>query len=185
MSHYKNIDETLKPDIVYANTMSSHQLISNIKTVLFYAFILVFWLVDAKLYLNFGSKWIVPAVSTMWIMGAVTTHFIKEEKEATVKETKWTILGFLAFLFLYRGVIQLIAPISSEQMSASLNITMPAASGMAAAGMLQNILMIVSVMVPIGFLIWCGQKFRTYHGRQTKQEAFQKIKGIRKNASRF
>lgn len=185
MSSYKNVDSSVKPDLIYTNTMSSHQLVANIKTIMFYAFILVFWLVDARLYLNFGSKWIVPSVSVMWIMGAITTYFVREEKEGTVRETKWTILGYLAFLFMYRGVIQLIAPISSEQMSASLNITVPAASGMAAAGMLQNILMIVSVMAPIGFLIWCGQKFRTYHGRQTKQEAFDKIKGIRKNAARF
>jgi hypothetical protein len=182
---FKNGQGDYRPDIVYSNTMSSQQLISTIKIVLFYAFELVFWLIVSKMYAYFGNKWIVPSVSAMWIMGAITTFYIKEEKEATIKQTKWTVLGFLAFLFLYRGVIQLIAPISSEQMSAALNITIPAASGMAAAGMLQNILLIVSVMTPIGYLIWCAQKFKTYHGRATKQEAFQKIKGIRENQRRF
>lgn len=175
----------IKPNLVYSNVFSMHQLVSTIKIVLFYAFELVLWLVVAKLYLNFGTKWITPAVSAMWLMGAVTTYLIREEREGTIKETKWAILGFLAFLLLYRIVINLIASISSEQMGAALNITIPAASGMAAAGFLQNILWIVSVMTPIGFLVWCAQKFRVYHGRATKQEAFQKIKGVRRDIRRF
>jgi len=183
-NEYDDSDD-IKPNLVYSNTISSRQIIEIVKIVLFYAFELVFWLVVAKLYMNFGTKWITPAVSAMWIMGAITTYFIREERESTIKETKWTILGFLAFLLLYKVVIGLIAPISSEQMGAALNITIPAASGMAAAGFLQNILWIVSVMTPIGFLVWCAQKFRVYHGRATKQEAFQRIKGIRKNISRF
>ena len=86
---------------------------------------------------------------------------------------------------MYRIVIQLVAPISSEQMGAALNITIPAVSGMAASGLLQNILLIVSVMTPIGFLIWCAQKFKNYHARETKQDAFRRIKGIKKNTPRF
>jgi hypothetical protein len=165
--------------------MNSRQLVSNIKLVLFYIFELIFWLVVARLYLNFGAKWIIPAVSAMWIMGAVTTFAVKEEREGTIKQTKFAVLGFLGFLFLYRMVIQLMAPISSEQMGAALNITVPAASGMAITGLLQNILLIVSVMTPIGFLIWCAQKFKTYHGRATKSEAFEKIKSRRDNPHRF
>lgn len=178
-------DSAVRPDIVYTHTMSSHQLISSIKKILFYVVELVFWMVVSRLYLNFGTKWIVPSVSAMWIMGAVTTYFIKEEREGTIRETKWTILGFLAFLFMYRIVIQLVAPISSEQMGAALNITIPSVSGMAASGLLQNILLIVSVMTPIGFLIWCAQKFKNYHARATKQDAFERTKGIRKNTPRF
>lgn len=178
-------DETLKPELIYSRTMSKHQLMTNIKCISIYVFTLVFWIIVSRLYLNFGNKWIIPSVSAMWIMGAVTTFFIKEERENTAKDTKWAILGYLGFLFLYRIVIQLVAPISSEQMGAALNITMPAASGMAAAGMLQNILIIVSVMTPVGFLIWCAQKFKTYHGRRTKDEAFRAIKGFRQNQRRF
>lgn len=183
--YQQDYDGNVKPNIVYSNIYSKQQIVSTVKIVLFYAFELVLWLIVAKLYLNFGTKWITPAVSAMWVMGAVTTYFIKEEREAMIKETKWTILGFLGFLFLYRGVIGLVSSITSEQMGAALNITMPAASGMAAAGFLQNILWIVSVMTPIGFLVWCGQKFRVYHGRATKQEAFQRIKGTRQNIKRF
>ena len=93
--------------------------------------------------------------------------------------------GLSGILFLYRIVIQLVAPISSEQMGAALNITIPAVSGMAASGMLQNILLIVSVMTPIGFLIWCAQKYKNYYGKYTKQEAFKRIKGTRENPRRF
>ena len=182
--HEYRDDSAIRPDLVYTNTMSTHQLISNIKTILFYVFELIVWMVVSRMYLNFGSKWIVPSVSAMWVMGAVTTFYIKEEREGTIRETKWTILGYLAFLFLYRIVIQLVAQVSSEQMGAALNITIPSVSGMAASGLLQNILLIVSVMTPIGFLIWCAQKFNTYQARATKQGAFKRIKGTRQNTPR-
>lgn len=181
---YRN-DSSLKPDIIYTNTMSTEQLMVNIKCIFFYVFELIVWIVISRLYLNFGNKWIIPSVSAMWIMGAVTTLIVKEERESTISETKWAILGYLGFLFLYRIVIQLVSPISSEQMGAALNITVPAASGLAVIGMLQNILLIVSVMTPIGFLIWCAQKFKIYSGRMTKQEAFQRHKGFRENQRRF
>lgn len=186
MQYYDYEDENgIRPDLIYTHTMSRKQIVSSVRKVLFYVFELVFWMVVSKMYANFGSKWIVPAVSAMWIMGAITTFFIREEKEGTVKETKWAVLGFLAFLFLYRLVIQLVAPISSEQMGEALNITIPTVSGMAASGLLQNILLIVSIMTPIGFLIWCAQKFKVYQGRATKQGAFDRIKDIRKRPTRF
>lgn len=177
--------ENIRSSPVYANVFSKQQAIATAKIVLLYIVELIVWLIVAKLYMNFGTMWIVPAVSSMWLMGAFTAWFISEEREGTIKETKWAIFGFLGFLFLYRIAIGLIASISSEQMGAALNITVPAASGMAAAGFLQNILVIISVMTPIGFLVWCAQKFKTYHGRETKQSAFDRIKGIRKNIRRL
>lgn len=181
--NYKSTE--LRNDLVYSHNLTNLKLISGTKKLFFYAAILIFWLIVSKLYLNFGAKWIVPSISAMWIMGAVTTALVKEQREHTIKETKMAILALLAFLFMYRGVIQLIAPISSEQMGAALNINVPAASGMAILGVLQNILLIVSVMTPIGFLVWCAQKFKIYIGGSTKQEAFRRIKGMRDNNKRL
>ena len=63
-SQYRE-DSAVRPDIVYTNTISTHQIISNVKTILFYVIELVFWMVVSRLYLNFGSRWIVPSVSAM------------------------------------------------------------------------------------------------------------------------
>lgn len=169
----------MNEEMVYTGILKKHQLKTIFKVMLFYLIELIFWLIVAKLYRGFGSQWIIPSVSAMWIVGAGTVYFIKEERDATIKQTKWTIFGYLAFLFMYRIVIQIVSPISSEQMGAALNISVPAASGMAVAGTLQNILLIASVMVPLGFLIWCAQKFRTYQGGMTKSDAFRKFKDIR------
>lgn len=177
--------ENFRDDLTFTEDFSSVQLKSSLKIISMYVFVLVLWLVVARLYVNFGSVWIIPSVSAMWVMGAVTTFLVREQQEETIKQTKWGILGYLGFLFMYRIVIQLVSPISSEQMGVALNITVPAASGMAAAGLLQNILLIVSVMTPIGFMIWCAQKFKIYLGGSTKQEAFNRIKGIRENKKRI
>ena len=56
--------------------------------------------------------------------GSGDNFLIKDEREGTIRN-KMVILGYLAFLFLYRIVIQLVAPISSGQMGAALNIFIP------------------------------------------------------------
>ena len=174
-----------RSEVTYGYKINAYQWRDTLKVVSMYIFILAAWLGISAMYQNFGSRFIIPAVSAMWFMGAVTTFMIPEDRESTVDKTKWTILGYLGFLFMYRGVIQLIAPISAEQMGAALNITVPAVSGTAVVGLLQNILLMVSVMTPIGFLVYCGQKFVVLRGKMTKRQAFETIKGVRPNQRRF
>lgn len=168
-----------KDYIVYENNLRSLHLKSVVKTALFYICEIIAWLVVAKLYGNFGVKVMTPLISLMWLAGAITTFFIKEERAETIKQTKWFIYGYIGLLFLYRLLVQYIASISIADMTASLNISMATVSGAAASGFLQNMLMILSVFTPLAFITWCAKKFVTYHGKMTKQDAFAKIKDIR------
>lgn len=172
-------DANVRSDPTYTSHMHSHRLVAQLGVVLFYVAELVLWLFVARLYLNFGTKWIIPSVSMMWILGAATCAIIKEERESIVKETKWFILGFLAFLLLYRVVIQLVGSISSDQMAAALNITVPGVGGMAMTGFLQTTLLFASIMGPVGYLIYCAQKFVFYTRRHTKEEALKSLQDIR------
>ena len=173
-----------KPSLKYANKASSELLKANIKIILMYAIIFVFWIIVVKLYANFGIKWIVPSVSAMWIVGAITTHFVPDDRENTVKSTRNSVAGYLLFLFMYRFVIQYIGGISSAEIAVSLGINITATAGMAISSWLQNILLITSVMTPVGYLIWCAQKFKTFHGRETKSGAFDRLKDIREETNR-
>lgn len=178
------LDE-VRPEITYANTLSSHQLIDILKLVVQYALLLFGWLYVVSLYGPFGKIVLVPSVTAMSFLGAFTAWYLPEEKENTASETKNAIYGYIMFLLLYRGVIQLAAPISSAEMSVALNITMPAVSGMAAVGLFQNILILVAFLTPIGFLIFLAGKYKIYMGGKTKHDAFQRLKGIRENKKRY
>ena len=174
-----------KNTIVYANTMSSELLKKHIITLLIYALELILWVVVVKMYANFGTKLILPFTSAMWIAGAVTAFFIKEEQENTVKTTKTTIAGYLLFLLMYRFIIQMVGGISSEEIAVSLGINITQAAGIAISSWLQNILLITSIMTPAGYLVWCAQKFKTFHGRERKSDAFDRIKDIRREDQKY
>lgn len=175
-----------RKDVVsYSKTMSDELLKKNIIKILLYGLEIILWIVVVKMYANFGVKWVVPSVSAMWVGGAVTAFFVKEEQENTVKSTKTAIAGYLLFLFLYRFIIEKVSGISAEEFAVSLGINITQAAGIAISSWLQNILLITSVMTPAGYLIWCAQKFKTFHGRERKSDAFDRIKDIRKDDRRY
>ena len=171
--------------VSYSKTMSSEQLKKEIFKILTYGLLIILWIIVVRLYANFGVKWIVPSISAMWVFGAITAFFVKEEQENTVKSTKTSIAGYLLFLLLYRIIIQKISGLSSEELALSLGINITQAAGIAISSWLQNILLITSVMTPAGFLIWCAQKFKTFHGRERKSDAFDRIKDIRRDDRRY
>lgn len=174
-----------KQVVTYTNTMSNELLKKHIIKIIVYGLELLLWIIVSRLYSNFGIKWIVPSVSAMWVMGAITAFFVKEEQENTVKTTKNAVAGYLLFLLLYRFIIQRVSGISSEEIALSLGINVTQAAGMAISSWLQNILLLTSVMTPAGYLIWCAQKFKTFSGRERKSDAFDRIKDIRKEDRKY
>lgn len=164
--------------IIYSDIKTKDEIWYITKTLLTYLGAVVLWLYVVHVYKGFGTKWILPAVSAMWCMGAITSTVIKEKRESTAKETKYAILGFCLLILLYRLVLQQIAPISSSQLGASLDITIPSSTGIAATGLLQQMLVWISIMTPVGFLIFCAQKFRVYFSRNSKNEETASLKGF-------
>lgn len=171
-------------DLKYTGVLSGDEIKYIGKLFSSYILTIILWIYTINVYKAWGTTWILPSVSAMWIMGAVTARIIAEERESTIKQTKYAIIGYTLMLIMYRIVIQLVVPVTSSQMGASLNISSTSASGMAAAGMLQNMLIWISIMVPVGFLGWCAQKFKVYRGRNTKAQEFEKLKGFNANRRR-
>lgn len=171
-------------DLKYTGVLTSDEMIYIGKLFFSYLLTIVLWVYTVYVYKAWGTTWILPSVSAMWVMGAVTAKIIAEDREGTIKQTKNAIIGYTLMLIMYRIVIQLVVPVTSSQMGASLNISTTSASGMAAAGMLQNMLIWISIMIPVGFLGWCGQKFKVFRGRNTKQQEFSKLKGFNEDRRR-
>jgi len=178
VEHYNA--ENPRMHISYSKVERPEELTSKLKIAAFYLGVVIVWLIVASIYRGFGRSWIIPAVSVMWIAGAITAYVARNDEENTTRETRWVILGFLGFLLIYRSILPFIVPLSSAQMAAALDINIPAVSGAAIAGMLQSILLLASVLTPVGFLIWCGQKIRQYHGRRSRQAVFERVKGVKR-----
>lgn len=163
--------------LLHKHTSPKIYLVS--KTLLTYIGLLAMWAWTVNLYATFGQGWIQFAVGLMWVAGAVGVWGIPEEREGTIKETKWAVFGYLAFLLIYRIVIVKFSQFSPDEVGVALGVNVPVPSAASALGFVQNILMIVSILVPVGFALWIGQKFNVQRGRQKKDDAFVKYKGLR------
>lgn len=166
---------------VLLHRFASPKLYLALKTLTTYGALLLLWIWIVGMYAKFGTVWIKLAVTLMWIGGAVGVWGIPEERESTVKETKWAVFGYLVFLLVYRLVIVKFSEFSPDEVGVALGVNVPVAAAASALGFIQNLLMIVSILVPVGFLIWIGQKFKVQQGKKRKDEAFAKLKGIRKD----
>lgn len=168
-------------DLIYSNARAKEEYLHVAKIFSSYIGLIMLWLFTVSTYKSFGEKWLLPAISLMWVMGAITSYVIAEDRDFTIKETKFAILGYCLFLLLYKWVLQHIVSVTSSQLGASLNIGTTSASGIAASSMLQNLLIWLSLMIPIGFVIWCAKKFKVFRGRKTKSEELKKLKGFNEN----
>lgn len=167
-------------NLVYSNTTSNEEYKEMIKILLSYVFIISVWLVTIYSYKIFGRTWLLAGTSLMWVMSAITAFFVAGERENTIRQAKLSILGYCLLLLLYRFVLQKISGINTSQLGASLNIA-TTAGNIATSGLLQNLLVYLSVMVPIGYLIWCAQKFKVFRKTRTRQEELESLKGIKQN----
>lgn len=170
-----------KDVLVYSDAYKKGRMIVAFRVIATYALIYAVFVYVSKIYLNFGKRWIAWIIPLMLLAGAITAHFIKEEEQNTLHQTKLAVLALMGFWFLYRLVISHISGITSEEMNASLGITITATSGAAVSGMLQNILMIISVMTPIGYIIWCAQKFKHYKMGVSRRKAYDELKNMDSN----
>lgn len=167
-------------NLTYSNTRTKEEYFEILKLLTSYFITIGIWLFTIYIYKNFGRTWLLAGTSAMWIMGAITSFFIAGERDNTVKQTKLAILGYCLLLLLYRWVLQKISGINASSLSASLNISMSSTAGMAASGLLQNILIMISVMTPIGYLIWCGQKFKVFRITKTRKDELESLKNYKK-----
>ncbi|MFE8700968.1 hypothetical protein ACFYKX_10100 [Cytobacillus sp. FJAT-54145] len=163
--------------LVHSHSKAKLYLVGKI--LLTYVALIVLWLWLVHMYAAFGQGWIKFAVGIMWIAGAVAVWGVPEDREQTIKETKWAVAGYLLFLLIYRVVIVKFSQFSPDEVGVALGVNVPVSSATSALGFIQNMLMIISILTPVGFCIWVAQKFKVHQGGKKKDEAFVKYKNLR------
>lgn len=165
-----------RPDIAYKNDLSKAQLWESVKIAGQYVVIVALWFFLIHVYLSFG-KWIGVSIGAMWVLGAFACWWLPEEREYLIKDTKYWIFYFLLFLGAYRFAMQHLVQITPEQVQASLDVPIPAASGETAIGLLETGLFILLFTVPLGFATWVVQHMKRLRVGMTKREKFRQLRG--------
>lgn len=166
--------------IAFSSELMDEQIKDSLKIIIGYILLVILWLATAGAYLRFGKVWIELAGGVMLVGGALTAWKVPIDREAIIKETKWATFSYLGVLFLYKHVINIISTVSPSQMGAIFDMNLPDAAAYATIGWLYNISIFVSVMTPIGFIIFLVQKHKVFHGGKSKAETFAEKKGYTK-----
>lgn len=164
-----------RPHIAYQNDLSRPQIWSGLKTAGQYIVLIALWFYIMQVYLSFG-KWIGLSVGIMWVLGALSAWWLPEEREFLIKDTKYWIFYYLLFLGGYRFAMQHLVEITPEQVQASLDVPIPAASGLTAIGFLETGLFIVLFTVPMGFAVWMVQHMKRFRIGMSKREKFRELR---------
>lgn len=172
-------------EIVYHSKVTSKDILPKVFTIIVYVFSFALWMYLNKAYYNFGSNIITPFTAAMYIVGAFFAILLPSQRKETVNQTKWFVLGYLGFLFLYKFVIAAVGGVSSDSLAAAFNQSLPSTTGTAISGWLQNLLWIIAITYPISFFTMQAKKIPQFIKTRNKGQAIRQIRDIRDNTKQY
>jgi len=175
----KNLMSTEQSEMIYRAPITCREILPTLANLAIYIVSFLLWMYLEGIYYNFGTKIITPLTALMWITGAFFALILPSQRYEIIKHTKWFVLGYVSILYLYRFVIIAVAGVSSDSFGAAFNQSMPAATGNAILGWLQNLLWIIAITYPIGYFIFQAKKLPQFFGTKSKQKAIREIRSIR------
>lgn len=173
-------DETL----VYKQAMSRQEMGKMVSAIGLPVAIFALGAVSICNLSSLGSYVIAPLSAAMWMMGLFVAIALPSHRRQAVNMTLGFCAGYYAGTLGLKIVMVLLSGLSSEMLSASLNITMATSAGNTMIGLISNVLAVLSVMVPITFLVAMGKMFVQFRRNRTLQDAFTQATGLRRSGKR-
>ena len=128
---------------------------------------------------NFGTKIICPLSGAMWFIGFLVALFMPAQRNEVLNQTMIICAIYYLSLLGLKIVLGITSGASSEMIAASYDQAIPAATGNAIPGYLQNILWFTAVGVPIGQVSMQIKRLFQFKHSQTLQKTFNQKRGIR------
>jgi len=173
-----------KEKITYKENITGQDLSKYIKAIAFPLIGFSMSLYTINEFGAFGSGLISPLTAVMWVTGLIVALVLPSHRKGTLNETIVAVTGYSIGLMGLRLAIQLTSGVSTEMLVASYGEMMNLTGGSSASGFLQNMLWIVSVMTPIGFIGMQGKKLFQFRRTVAKNKMFDRLRSIRENTNR-
>lgn len=168
-------------EMVYKTPVTIRDYKSTFITLAVYIYIFLMWAYLSVAYYNFGKYIITTGVAAMLIVSAIVAKILPSQRMECISDMKKGLVSYVTLLFGYRFVIIMMQGVSSEDLSAAFNMSMPAPSGTSMLGWLQNFLWIASILIPIGLVGMQIKKIAQFFGTKKKSQAIREIRDIRDN----
>ena len=147
-----------KNNIAYMRKSSTREVSRLIQAAVIPIAVFFLSMASISLFRNFGRLLMAPAIALMWVYGSFCAIYLPSHQRAVIKETLAFIFSYNAALLALREGVAITSGISSEMLAATFNEPVLISAGNVLPGYLQNVLYIMSLMIPI-----------TYAGMQTRR----------------
>ena len=156
--------------ITYKQKMSGTEIFKYVKAVFLPIFTFFLSLFAISTLKGLGTQLIAPCVALMWGFGVICAILLPSHRSSIMNETYITVGVYLITLVGLTALIGLLSGVSTESMMEVFNQSIPATSGSAIAGWMQNLLLITSVMTPLGFIGMQGKRLYSFKRKASKEK---------------
>lgn len=168
-------------NVTYKSNTAAQDASKIIKAVAYPAIIMFVSLSIINLFGGFGKNLVAPLVALMWIVGDLCALLMPSHRSSILKETHTTIGCYVLGLAAFRALLVLVSGVSTQQLMASIDQTIPLTQNNNISSFLQTALMITAVMTPIGFFGMQFKRLLTFRKKISQAKFFDQIRSIRNN----
>lgn len=166
-------------DHVYRENMSRKEAVGIAKAAGLPLSVLALCLYTISSFGAFGTGLVCPLSGAMWMTGFITALFVPSMRREVIAQTQITIATYCVTLLMLKIVIGVVSGVSSAMIAASFDQAVPAPTGNAIPGYLQNILWFSAVLIPLGFIGMQGKRLLQFHKNRSLSATFSMFRDIR------
>ena len=123
--------------------------------------------------------YIAYAIAAMWLTGTVTAAYLSQMREEVLDQTCKFIIFYGGGMIAFKLMIKLTAGVSAEMLSATLELAIPTATGNILPSYITNMMLMSSVLTPIGFIIMQGRRIMQFRRTRSINKEFGRARGFR------
>ena len=165
--------------LVYQENISRRELAGIVKAAGLPVSVLALCLYTISSFAAFGTGLVCPLSGAMWITGFFAALLVPSMRREVIRQTLITVTTYCVTLLALKTVIGIVSGVSAAMIAASFDQAVPAATGNAIPGYLQNILWFSAVLIPIGFMGMQGKRLLQFHRNRSLSAAFSRFRDIR------
>lgn len=165
--------------VTYKSNTSAQDLSKIIKAIAYPAIIMFVSLGIINMFGDFGKNLVAPLTGLMWIVGDFCAILMPSHRNGIIKETLTTIGCYVLALAAFRALLILVSGVSTQQLMASIDQTIPLTYNNNISSFIQTALMITAVMTPIGFFGMQFKRLFTFRKQISKSKYFEQLRSLR------
>lgn len=169
-------------NLTYKRDMTRAEATHLATSVLFPLGVTVFGIFVITEFAAFGSRLICPLSAIMWATGLLVAFFLPSMRHEVIMQTVRMNLIYYAALLGLKVVIGMVSGVSAEMIAATYDYAIPASTGNAVAGYLQNILYFTAVLTPVSFIAMQVKRLTGFARNASLQKTFGRVRSIRNSS---